>query len=241
MQSAKVEIPEKLVDVYGPARGSVQYRASYGGRGSGKSQTAALIAAVWGYAEPLRILCTRELQVSIKDSFHREVKDVISNIPWLEAHYEVGVDYLRGKNGTEFVFRGLRHNSSSIKSLAGIDLTIVEEAEDVPEESWLALEATVFRQPKSELWAIWNPRAESSPVDKRFRRKPPDSALIAGLNWSDNPFFPEGLEMLRAREMGRLDANTYAHIWEGDYLQNSDAQVFSSKFEVQEFEPAARR
>ena len=237
MQSAKVEIPEKLVDVYGPARGSVQYRASYGGRGSGKSQTAALIAAVWGYAEPLRILCTRELQVSIKDSFHREVKDVISNIPWLEAHYEVGVDYLRGKNGTEFVFRGLRHNSSSIKSLAGIDLTIVEEAEDVPEESWLALEATVFRQPKSELWAIWNPRAESSPVDKRFRRKPPDSALIAGLNWSDNPFFPEGLEMLRAREMGRLDANTYAHIWEGDYLQNSDAQVFSSKFEVQEFEP----
>lgn len=237
MQSAKVEIPEKLVDVYGPARGSVQYRASYGGRGSGKSQTAALIAAVWGYAEPLRILCTRELQVSIKDSFHREVKDVISNIPWLEAHYEVGVDYLRGKNGTEFVFRGLRHNSSSIKSLAGIDLTIVEEAEDVPEESWLALEATVFRQPKSELWAIWNPRTESSPVDKRFRRKPPDSALIAGLNWSDNPFFPEGLEMLRAREMGRLDANTYAHIWEGDYLQNSDAQVFSNKFDVQEFEP----
>jgi len=237
MQSAKVEIPEKLVDVYGPARGSVQYRASYGGRGSGKSQTAALIAAVWGYAEPLRILCTRELQVSIKDSFHREVKDVISNIPWLEAHYEVGVDYLRGKNGTEFVFRGLRHNSSSIKSLAGIDLTIVEEAEDVPEESWLALEATVFRQPKSELWAIWNPRRESSPVDKRFRRKPPESALIAGLNWSDNPFFPEGLEMLRTREMGRLDANTYAHIWEGDYLQNSDAQVFSSKFEVQEFEP----
>lgn len=237
MQSAKIEIPEKLVDVYGPERGSVQYRATYGGRGSGKSQTAALISAVWGYAEPLRILCTRELQVSIKDSFHREIKDAISTRPWLEDHYDVGVDYLRGKNGTEFVFRGLRHNSSSIKSLAGIDLTIVEEAEDVPEESWLALEATVFRQPKSELWAIWNPRSESSPVDKRFRRKPPGSSLIAGVNWSDNPFFPSGLESLRKREMDRLDWSTYSHIWEGDYLQNSDAQVFSNKFDVQEFEP----
>ena len=35
-----------------------------------------------------------------------------------------------------------------MKSTAKIDLTIVEEAEDVPEASWLALEATVFRQPK---------------------------------------------------------------------------------------------
>jgi phage terminase large subunit len=58
----------------------------------------------------------------------------------------------------------------SVKSLAKIDLTIVEEAEDVPETSWLALEATVFRQPKSELWALWNPRQPGSPVDSRFRK-----------------------------------------------------------------------
>lgn len=202
---AVIEIPPSLVPIFTPARGSVQYRAAYGGRGSGKSQTAALMAAVWGYAEPLRVLCTRELQVSIKDSFHREIKDAIERTPWLAAHYDVGVDYLRGRNGTEFIFRGLRHNTSSIKSLAGIDLTIVEEAEDVPEDSWLALEATVFRQPKSELWAIWNPRVDGSPVDKRFRKSPPDKALIARINYDSNPFFPEGLEALRQREQRRLD------------------------------------
>ena len=194
------------------------------------------MAAVWGYAEKLRILCTRELQVSIKESFHREIKDAIERIPWLAAHYDVGVDYLRGKNGTEFIFRGLRHNSSSIKSLAGIDLTIVEEAEDVPEESWTALEATVFRQPKSELWAVWNPRTDGSPVDKRFRKHPPANALIAEVNWNDNPFFPEGLDKLRRREQERLDPATYAHVWEGAYLQNSDAQVFANKFQITEFE-----
>jgi phage terminase large subunit len=239
MFQAQIEIPARLEPIFLPARGSAPYRGAYGGRGSGKSQTAALIAAIWGYAEPLRILCTRELQVSIKDSFHRELRDAISRIPWLAAHYEVGVDYLRGRNGTEFIFRGLRHNTSSIKSLAGIDLTIVEEAEDVPEPSWLDLEATVFRKDKSELWAIWNPRTEGSPVDKRLRKNCPANALVAQINWQDNPFFPSGLDVLRRRQMEMLDVATYAHIWDGAYLSNSDAQVFGGKIEVQDFKPNA--
>jgi phage terminase large subunit len=148
----------------------------------------------------------------------------------------VGTDYLRGRNGTEFIFRGLRHNSQAIKSLAKIDLTIVEEAEDITEESWLALEATVFRQPKSELWAIWNPSLDGSPVDKRFIKNPPDNSKIIEINHQDNPFFPAGLETLRKREQERLDPATYAHIWEGQYLQNSDAQVLHGKVRVDEFE-----
>ena len=237
MFRAQIDIPAKLRPVFLPPRGSAPYRGAYGGRGSGKSQTAALIAAVWGYAEPLRILCTRELQVSIKDSFHRELRDAINRTPWLSAHYEVGVDYLRGRNGTEFIFRGLRHNTSSIKSLAGIDLTIVEEAEDVPEQSWLDLEATVFRNDKSELWAVWNPRTEGSPVDKRLRQKRPHNALVAEINWQDNPFFPAGLDVLRRRQIEMLDQATYAHIWDGVYLENSNTQVLGNKCATREFEP----
>jgi phage terminase large subunit len=194
------------------------------------------MAAIWGYAEPLRILCTREFQASIRESFHAELKAAIASQTWLEAHYDVGVDYLRGKNGTEFIFRGLRHNTGSIKSLAKIDLTIVEEAEDVPESSWLALEATVFRQPKSEMFVIWNPRLEGSPVDKRLCRYQPDNALIVEMNHFDNPFFPLGLETLRKREQERLDPATYAHVWEGAYLTNSDAQVLAGKVRVAEFD-----
>jgi phage terminase large subunit len=237
MTDTKVRIPARLRPIFLPTRGTAPYRGAYGGRGSGKSQTAALIAAIWGYAEPLRILCTRELQVSIKDSFHRELRDAIERTPWLASHYEVGVDYLRGRNGTEFIFRGLRHNTSSIKSLAGIDLTIVEEAEDVPEQSWLDLEATVFRKDKSELWAIWNPRLEGSPVDKRLRKNRPANALVAEINWQHNRFFPDGLNTLRKRHLEMLDVATYAHIWEGAYLTNSNAQVFGGKIEVQAFEP----
>ena len=231
----EIPLPPKLVELFAPERGAMQYRCAHGGRGSGKSFSFAKMAAVWGYAEPMRILCTRDLQVSIKESFHAELKAAIDSEAWLAAHYDVGVDYLKGRNGTEFLFRGLRNNVSSVKSTAKIDLTIVEEAEDVPEASWLALEATVFRQPRSEIWVIWNPRLDGSPVDNRFRKSPPDNASVVQLNWYDNPFFPEGLETLRRREQGRLDSNTYAHVWEGDYLTNSVAQVLAGKVRTAEF------
>jgi len=237
MTQATIDLPPKLVPVFAAPRGSVSYRALYGGRGSAKSYSAALIAAVWGYAERLRILCIREFQASIKDSFHAEVKAAIESTPFLAAHYDVGVDYIKGKNGTEFIFRGLRRNEQSIKSLAKIDLTIIEEAEDIPESGWLVLEATVFRQPKSEIWALWNPRDEGSAVDKRFRKEPPDSAIVVSVNHSDNPFFPDGLERLRKLQQERLDPATYAHVWEGAYLQNSHAQVFHGKIKVETFEP----
>ena len=235
MSSVELEIPSKLIPMFSAVRGAVQYRTSHGGRGSGKSRTFALMASVFGYVEPLRVLCTRDLQSSIKESFHAELKAAIESVPWLAEHYEVGVDYLRGANGTEFIFRGLRHNSTAIKSLANIDLTIVEEAEDVPENSWLALEATVFRQPKSEMWVIWNPQLDGSPVDKRFRKNCPENALVVEMNFQDNEFFPIGLETLRRREQERLDPATYAHVWEGAYLENSDSQVLAGKVRVAEF------
>jgi phage terminase large subunit len=237
MTTATVKLPPKIAKTFGAPRGSVQYRALHGGRGSGKSYGAAKVAAIWGLVDPIRVLCAREFQASIKESFHAELKAAIASEPWLEAHYDVGVDYLRGRNGTEFIFRGLRHNIGSIKSLAKIDLTIVEEAEDVPEAAWLGLEATVFRQPNAELWPIWNPRLDGSPVDNRFRKSPPDNAIVAEVNWNDNPFFPVGLNKLRLREQSRLDPSTYAHIWEGAYLTNSDSQVFAGKYEIAEFEP----
>lgn len=236
MTAVRVEIPPKLIPVFTPQRGALRYRGAYGGRGSGKSFTFAKMAAIWGYAEPLRILCTRELQDSIKESFHAELKNAIESEPWLAEHYDVGIDYLRGKNGTEFLFKGLRHNIGSIKSMAQIDLCIVEEAEDVPEHSWQALEPTI-RAEKSEIWTIWNPKRKDSPVDSRFRQSVPPRSAIVEMNYSDNPWFPDVLEEQRQTAQRRFDPAVYAHIWEGAYLESSDAQVFNGKWAIDEFTP----
>lgn len=234
-----VQIPQKLEPVLRPPRGALRYRCAYGGRGGGKSFSFALWAAILGAAEPLRILCCREFQASIRDSFYAEVKSAIRSSPQLDAVYDIGVDYIRGHNGTEFLFRGLRHNISSIKSMAHIDICIVEEAEDVPEESWIGLLPTI-RDDKSEVWVMWNPKRVGSPVDLRFRENTPPRCAIVDINYYDNPFLPATLDEERRNDLQRLDKNVYENIWLGKYLKFSAAQIFHDKIVVQEFKPIPR-
>lgn len=237
MTTAQIKLPAALVEVLGPPRGSYQYRILRGGRGSGKSVGAATVALLWGYADPIRVLCVRQFQNSIRDSFYTELTTALELHPWLADHYTVTKESITGKNGTAFIFKGLDRNPQSIKSLAKIDLTIVEEAEDIPEQSWINLEATVFRQPKSELWTIYNPRKENSPVDFRFIKNKAPSSIVRTVNYSDNPFFPAGLEILRQRDESLFDPSMYAHIWQGAYLSNSKSQVFHGRYEIRKFEP----
>lgn len=234
MSDANIFLPPKLVPVFTPERGAVRYRGAHGGRGSGKSFNFATMASVFGYAEPLRILCIREFQNSIKESFYAEIKNAIESHDWLKRHYRVGVDFIKGKNGTEFLFKGLRNNTAAIKSLAQIDICIIEEAENISESGYQVLEPTI-RAPRSEIWTIWNPEKENSPTDKRFIKTKPPRALIAEMNYWDNPWFPKELEEQRKHAQQILDPNTYAHIWEGAYLKHSKAQIFSDKVFVEDF------
>jgi phage terminase large subunit len=237
VSTLKIELPPKLIPVFAHARGSVRYRGAYGGRGSGKSYNFAKMAAIFGAVEPLRVLCCREYMNSIRESFHAEVKNAIASNAWLERQYEVGVDYIRSTNGTEFIFRGLRNNISAIKSLAQIDICIVEEAEDVPEQGWVDLEPTI-RAPKSEIWPLWNPRKRDSAVNKRFRGdNPPPRCAIVEMNYMDNPWFPIELEEQRKHAQTVMSPELYSHVWLGAYLDRSDAQIFKDKYRVADFTP----
>lgn len=231
----QMHLPAKVLEALGAPRGNYQYRVLRGGRGSGKSMGAAMIALLWGYVEPLRVLCVRQFQATIADSFYRELVDALEKNPWLADHYTVTKEAITGHNGTQFIFKGLDRNPQSIKSLAKIDLTIIEEAEDIPEQSWINLEATVFRQDKAEIWVIYNPKKENSPVDFRFIKNKSPDAIVVDINYMDNPFFIDRMHKLRERDLRIFDYATYAHIWLGHYLKNSKTQIFNNKFEVKEF------
>ena len=84
----------------------------------------------------------------------------------------------------------------AIKSMSQIDLCIIEEGEDSPESSLLDLEPTI-RADRSEIWCIWNPRTDGSPVDKRFRKNTPPRAMVIEMNHEDNPWFPKVLDEQR--------------------------------------------
>lgn len=238
----QIEMPARLAEVLTPPLGEYRFRVLRGGRGSGKSFNAAKMAAVWGAVKQRRILCTRELQNSIKQSFYAELASAIASCPWLSTQYDVGRDYIRHvSNGTEFVFSGLRHNIASIKSMAQIDLVIVEEAETVPHSSWIDLLPTV-RAEGSEFIIIYNPRRRDSWVAQTFDNgELPPRTIIADINHDGNPWFSAELEEMRQHDMATLDPALYRHIWEGDYYEQSDAQVFAGRYEVGTFEPEPKR
>ena len=231
MTTLKIELPPKLIPVLAPPLGTYRYRVLRGGRGSGKSFSVAKMAAIWGAVQPLRILCTRELQNSIKESFHAELKNAIESCVWLSTQYDVGIDYLRHKsNGTEFIFKGLRHNISSIKSMAQINLVIVEEAETVPHSSWIDLIPTI-RAPGSEFIIIYNPRSPNSWVAETFANgTPPPRSIVATVNHNANPWFSPELEEQRLHDKATMPESLYNHIWEGEYLLDDDTSVIKSSW-----------
>ncbi|MEY0735064.1 PBSX family phage terminase large subunit [Providencia stuartii] len=238
MTVARIEIPPKLVPVF--ENEGVRYRGAYGGRGSAKTRTFALMTAIRGYMAAKNgqsgvILCAREYMNSLEESSMEEVKQAIRSVPWLNDFYELGEKYIRTKcRSVSYVFAGLRHNLDSIKSKARILIAWVDEAESVSETAWTKLTPTV-REAGSEIWVTWNPEKDSSATDKRFRKEQPDNAIVVEMNYDDNPWFPSVLEEERLNDQARLDAATYAWIWEGAYLENSDKQVLANKYVVQSF------
>lgn len=224
----KVELPPKLISVF---IGSARYRGAYGGRGSGKTKSFAKMAAVRGlmFAQEGTtgiILCGREFQNSLSESSFAEVKHAIQSEPWLLEHYDMGEKYIRTKCGRiEFSFQGLRRNIDSIKSKARILILWVDEADPVSEECWRKVTPTV-REQGSEIWVTWNPERKNSATDQRFRLTPPDNSKIVEINWRDNPWFSDTLNLERLEDKEKRPHN-YDHVWEGDYLQVKESAYFT--------------
>ncbi len=233
-ETTRIILPPKLVPVFA---GKAIIRGAYGGRASAKSSSFATMAAVRGYSKKQRIVCGREYQKSIKESFKSELEVSIRRYPFLERHYTVGEEYIRGKNGTEFLFEGLRKNIDSLKSISDIDLTILEETETTSEDSYRVALPTFIRKPGSELWLIWNPKLENSPTDLRFRKNMPPGSKIVELNYRDNPWFTEESEFLRQLDASTMDAEMYAHVWDGEYLKLTNARILARKLKVRAFTP----
>jgi phage terminase large subunit len=215
----------------------VRYRAGFGGRGSAKSHSFCSAAVIKGANQPLRIGIYREIQRSIRDSAKRLLDDKIEE-NGLSHFYESTDTEIRGKNGTLFLFNGLRTNPDAIKSTEGLDIAIVMEANKVAQRSWDLLIPTV-RKPGSEIWAEWNPDLPTDPVDVMFRGEhgPPPGSIVRRINWEDNPFFPEVLKAELEFDRKR-DPDKYAHIWLGEYNRNSEARVFRN-WRVEAFDTPA--
>jgi phage terminase large subunit len=226
---AKAAFPAKLQGLFKKSR----YKVLYGGRGGAKSWGIARALLIMGAKKPMRILCAREYQTSIKDSVHKLLCDQIEALGLLQF-YEITQASLRGANGTEFAFIGLKNNPANIKSFEGVDVCWVEEAQTVSRLSWNILIPTI-RKEGSEIWVSFNPELETDETYQRFVVKPPRDCISIKINYSDNPWFPETLR-LEMEALKLRDHQAYQQVWEGICRQTVDGAIFAQELAKAEME-----
>jgi phage terminase large subunit len=242
MKATIEEIPCITRNFMTPAR----TRVFKGGRGGGKTRAIALRTGLRIYqlaemgVEGV-FLASREHLNSLDESSMEEIKAAILSEAWLADYFEIGEKYIRTKNRRiSYAFAGLRHNLDSIKSKARIIGNWTDEAENVSEVAWRKLIPTIREEGPgwtAENWLTYNPESSESATHRRFIDDAASDCIVTNVNWQDNPWFPNVLNLQRLEDQ-RLRADTYDHVWEGAFLTLTDAQIFGGRFAVEEFEPA---
>ncbi len=237
--------PKRHIDINCPKifmglwKENCRFKVLYGGRGSGKTHQVAEYLIVKSLLNKEKVLCTREIQRSIKESVHAVLVSKINSLG-LDKYFTVTENKITNVSGSEFIFAGLRMNIDSIKSIEGITKCWVEEAQSVSRKSLDILRPTI-RAKNSEIIITFNPERDEDPVWQDFIVNTSEHLWIQKVNYIDNPFFPADLEKERA-ECEKRNPDDYKWIWLGNLRKISDAQIFKNIFEVKEFEtPSSAR
>lgn len=214
MPSAEAErtivFPEKLQGLFEHHR----YKVLWGGRDALKSWSCARALLIQASQRPLRVLCAREIQNSLKESVHELLTNQMSELG-LDGHFDVYENEIRGRHfPSAFLYTGLeKQTKESIKSFEGVDIVWVEEAANVSKHSWNILEPTI-RKPGSEIWVTFNPNLDTDETYVRFVVSPPEGAWVVQMNWRDNLWSSPESEMTRATMKAR-SVEEYEHVYEG--------------------------
>lgn len=155
--------------------------AIYGGRFSLKSHTVARFLLITARMQKTRVACFREFQNSIAESSHQLLADLIKKYGLKEFRVtDKGI--FNDLNGSDFLFKGLHHNEQSIKSIEGIDIAWVEEAQTISKSSLDVLTPTV-RKPSSKIIYTYNRLMEDDPVHVRLVLEGRPNRLIINVNY----------------------------------------------------------
>lgn len=232
MSTLEIKTPRWALPLLKPSR----YKGAWGGRGSGKSHFFAELLIEEHICNPNQSsVCVREIQKSLSQSVKKLLEVKIEELG-VGQYFDVQDSQIKSRRGNGLViFQGMQnHTADSIKSLEGYDRAWVEEAQSLSQNSLDKLRPTI-RKPESELWFSWNPNLHTDPVDQLLRGDvPPSDAIVAKVNWSENPWFPAVLKDEMEYDK-RRDPDKYLHIWQGEYQRNSESRVFRN-WRIEEFD-----
>ena len=229
-RALRIPTAEVFLPLLEPAR----YKGAHGGRGSGKSHFFAGLLVEDHLAERgMLSVCIREVQKTLKESAKRLIEGKLSDFGLGEADgFKVFREVIQTPGDGAIIFQGMKdHSAESIKSLEGFKRAWLEEAQTISARSLSLLRPTI-RAEGSEIWASWNPRRKTDPIDLMFRGdERPTGVACVQANWSENPWFTDVLDQERL-DCLRQDPEQYPHIWDGDYATVSVGAYYSPSLQA---------
>jgi len=231
----KIEAPTKIIPAFNNLKtNAFDIVVMEGGRGGAKSEALAALGILESFIDDGVILCCREIQRSISDSLYASLISAIYKYQY-ESYFKILNNEITNLlTGARFIFVGLKSNITSIKSINKLRVVLVDEAENVTDNSWSYLRPTP-RYGHVRFYVVFNPRFEQDATWQQFIVNKDDRTLHITINWHDNPWFPDALERQRQRDL-KGDAGRYAWIWEGQFLKISDNSILAKKLKVLDFE-----
>ena len=230
---SEIEIPRAFADLF---REGWRDAAYFGGRGGAKSHSVAGALVALAVKSPLRVVCARETQVSLKDSVKQLIEDKIAAFGF-EPYFQSMRDETRALNGSRFVYKGMWRNPDALKSLEGADVFWGEEANRFSARSIQLIRPTL-RKPGSRMIWTWNPEFDHDPVDRMFRGAsgpPPPSdeypvgSVVRAVSWRDNPWFDQTPLRAELEHDYRVDPGTAEHVWGGGYVSQVAGSYYTSQ------------
>ena len=222
---AQIDIPDAFIELFQPSK-KWRHILYHGGRSSGKSTTVAIYLVTLATNRPVRILCCREVQRSIKESVHRLLSDCIQK--YKLPGWTITEETLRNRNGSEFIFKGLHGNDQDVKSTEGVDICWVEEAQSVSMNSIDVLIPTIRKDSSFLIWTM-NRLTEEDPVWNRIAKNPDERTYVRRVN-SDEIELLLSPEVIHEREKMRKDnPELFEHVWLGQPLTANTGSVFGKQ------------
>jgi PBSX family phage terminase large subunit len=213
-----------------------------GGRGGGKTRTISDFLISVMVECPVKIICAREVQKSLKESSFLVMKESIYRLGY-GAKFKINesAGTIESASGGRAVFIGLlQHTVDSIKSYEGFHWVWIEEAQSVSKRSLETLIPTLRTDgwfyvgklpfPLRMFIYTMNPYTWEDPINLVLPETRDDVRRIK-INYTDNPWFPHSLEEERIESKKTLNHDEYLRIWEGIPFDSAENAVMT-RFQV---------
>jgi len=202
-----------------------RYKVLYGGRGSGKSYFLAELAVEVSRRISTVILCAREFQGSLDDSVYQLLIETIERLGYTDEFDILKSTITHKGTGAKFVFYGIKNNVTKIKSIQGVGVCWVEEAEAVTKNSWDVLIPSIRGDKNAEIWISFNPKNILDDTYQRFIVHPPKDSIVLKANYDINPHFADTPLLADMLECKERDEDLYRHIWLGEPVADSELAI----------------